>query len=197
MGINLFRVLMIYLKPVLPKTAQQVESFLNIPPLQWNDKNEPLLNHSIREFQPLITRIDPKQIEAMKMTAQQDIQLSTQATTTTETAKKEYISIDDFSKIDLRIAKVIEAEAVEGADKLLRLKVDLGNETRQIFSGIKSSYQPADLIGRQVVIVANLAPRKMRFGLSEGMIICGCDSESDKVFIVSPDDGSTPGMKVK
>jgi methionyl-tRNA synthetase len=198
LGINLFRVLMIYLKPVLPKTAQQVEAFLNIPPLQWSDKDTPLLDHSIREFQPLITRIDVKQIEAMKMAAQQDIEQSTQTTAQPVVPEKnEYISIDDFSKIDLRIANVLEAEAVEGADKLLRLKVDIGKETRQIFAGIKSSYQPEQLIGKQVVIVANLAPRKMRFGMSEGMVIVASGEDGGQLFIVSPEEGAMPGMKVK
>jgi len=206
MGVNLFRILMIYLKPVLPKTAEQVELFLNISPLKWDDKNAPLLNHTIREFQPLINRIDPKQIEAMKMAAQQDIEKSTTTTTdavttaaatpVNETAK-EYISIDDFNKVDLRIAKVLEADAVEGADKLLRLKVDLGTETRQIFAGIKSAYPPDQLIGRQVIIVANLAPRKMRFGLSEGMVIVASGEQGGNLYIVSPDEGAQPGMKVK
>ncbi|VVC76200.1 Methionine--tRNA ligase [Aquicella siphonis] len=202
MGINLFRILMIYLKPVLPQTAGQAESFLRVPPLQWQDKNKPLLDHPIHEFQPLIHRIDPKQIEAMKMAAKQDIEKSTaQASAPTvepvQTKEKEFISIDDFNKIDLRIAQVLEAESVEGADKLLRLKVDLGSETRQIFAGIKSSYQPEQLIGRQVVIVANLAPRKMRFGLSEGMVIVASGSEDGRLYIVSPENGAQPGMKVK
>lgn len=203
MGLNLFRVLMIYLKPVLPETAKQVESFLNIQPLQWRDKDHPLLNHTILEFQALINRIDPKQIEAMKMAAQQDIDKSTvtPAAATTEAVepaeeKNAFISIDDFSKIDLRIAKVIEAEAVEGADKLLRLKVDLGGETRQIFAGIKSAYQPEQLIGRHVVVVANLAPRKMRFGMSEGMVIAA-SGEGGDLFVVSPDEGAQPGARVK
>ena len=135
----------------------------------------------------------------MKMTAQQDIDQSTQATAAvvTEVAKNEYISIDDFSKIDLRIAKVLEAEIVEGSDKLLKLKVDLGNETRQIFSGIKSAYQPEQLIGKQVVVVANLAPRKMRFGVSEGMVIGASGEKDSEFFIVSPETGATLGMKVK
>lgn len=200
MGINLFRVLMIYLKPVLPKTAEQVQAFLNISPLKWNDKNQPLLSHTIREFQPLITRIDPKQIEAMKMAAQQDIEQSTTTTPVTTAVaaeKKEYISIEDFSKIDLRIGKVLEAEAVEGADKLLKLKVDIGNETRQIFAGIKASFQPEQLIGKHVVIVANLAPRKMRFGESQGMMIVASGEEGGQLFIVSPEDGAKPGMRVK
>ena len=197
MGINLFRVLMIYLKPVLPKTAEQVETFLNIAPLQWEDKNTPLLNHKIREFQPLINRIDPKQIEAMKM--------SEQATSTPAAAepaaqvaapKTEHISIDEFNKVDLRIAKIISAEAVEGADKLLRLQVDVGGETRQIFAGIKSAYQPERLIGKHVVIVANLAPRKMRFGISEGMVLAAGPG-GEELWVVSPDEGAAAGMKVK
>jgi methionyl-tRNA synthetase len=206
-GINFFRILMIYLKPILPGTAKQVETFLNIPPLQWQDKDEPLLDHQLNDFQPLINRIDPKQIEALKMAAQEDIDKSAQAseaapasTPAKETMKetvKEYISIDDFNKIDLRIANILEAESVEGADKLLRLKVDLGNETRQLFAGIKSAYQPDQLVGRQVVIVANLAPRKMRFGVSEGMVIVASGDEGGKLFIVSPDAGAEPGMKVK
>jgi methionyl-tRNA synthetase len=199
LGLNLFRVLMIYLKPVLPHTAHEVEKFLNIKPLIWNDKDHPLINHKINEFKPLLNRINPSQIEALKMAAQEDINQSTPVTTPVISAtpeEKSYISIDDFSKIDLRVAKVLEAEAVEGADKLLRLKVDLGNETRQIFSGIKSSYQPEQLLGRHVVIVANLAPRKMRFGISEGMILAA-SSDKDEIFIVELDDGAKAGMKVK
>lgn len=199
LGINLFRVLMIYLKPILPHTAQEVEKFLNIKPLCWDDKDEPLLNHSINEFKPLLNRINPKQIEALKMAAQEDINQSTPATAapvTAPVAEKSYISIDDFSKVDLRVAKILEAEAVEGADKLLKLKVDLGEETRQVFSGIKSSYQPDQLIGRHVVVVANLAPRKMRFGVSEGMILAA-SSDKDEIFIVELDDGAKAGMKVK
>ncbi len=194
-GINLFRILMIYLKPVLPEIAKQVESFMNIPPLQWQDKNNPLLNHLIHEFKPLIQRIDPKQIEAIKMAAQEDIAQSAPTTAPTEVAK-EYISIDDFNKVDLRIAKILEASAVEGADKLLCLKVELGDETRQIFAGIKSAYQPEQLVGRHVVVVANLAPRKMRFGLSEGMVLAAGAGGGD-IWLISPDDHAPSGAKVK
>ncbi len=200
MGINLFRVLMIYLKPVLPHTAKQVEALLNTSPLTWADKDQPLLNHHINEFQALMTRIDPKQIEGLKMAAKEDIEQSTQASTpaAVATPKNDYITIDDFSKVDLRIAKIIEAEAIPEADKLLKLKVDIGNnETRQIFAGIKSVYAPEALLGRQVVIVANLAPRKMRFGLSEGMIIAASGPDIEGLFVISPDTGATPGMKVK
>ena len=193
MGINLFRILMIYLKPVLPETAKHVEALLRIEPLQWHNKDKPLLNHQINEFKPLIQRIDPKQIEAMKMAAQEDIAQST--TNTTPTPAKEYISIDDFNKIDLRVAKVLEADHVEGADKLLRLKVDLGNETRQIFAGIKSAFQPEQLVGKNVVVVANLEPRKMRFGISEGMVIVA--NSGEQLYLVSPDENTPAGSKVK
>lgn len=203
MAINLFRILMVYLKPVLPRTAKEVEQFLNISPLSWEDRKVALLNHTINEYKPLLNRIDPKQIEEMKMSLQESEKKVADAAKpeapkakATETTQSEYISIDDFSKVDLRIATVLEADAVEGADKLLRLKVDVGNGARQIFAGIKSAYQPQDLIGRQVVIVANLAPRKMRFGLSEGMVIVA-GGDSGELLIVSPDQGAKPGMKVK
>lgn len=201
MGLNLFRTLMIYLKPVLPQTAKQVENFLNISPLQWDDKDKPLLNHTIREFQPLITRIDPKQIEAMKMSAKEEnekntapiIPLNKEATNTTE---KKQITIEELDKIDLRIAKILEAESVEGADKLLKLKVDVGGDIRQIFAGIKSAYQADELVGRHVVVVANLAPRKMRFGVSEGMVLAAGPGGKD-LWVISPDPGAEAGMKVK
>ena len=201
LGINLFRILMIYLKPVLPKTAKQVEDFLNISPLMWTDKNEPLLNHRINEFQALIHRIDPKQIEEMKMTIQQETESTAKASENTSTTSstetiKETISIDEFGKVDLRIAKIIEAEAVEAADKLLRLKVDIGGEVRQIFAGIKSAYTPEELIGRHVLVVANLAPRKMRFGTSEGMVLAAGPGGKE-LWLISPDPGAASGMKVK
>lgn len=197
MGLNLFRILMIYLKPVLPHTAIQVEHFLNIKPLVWEDKETPLLHHKINEFIPLITRIDPKHIEALNMASQEDINNTTAtASTDVAAAEKQYISIDDFSKVDLRVAKIIEADHVEGADKLLRLKVDLGEETRQIFAGIKSAYQPEQLVGKHVVVVANLAPRKMRFGLSEGMVLAASSGGGD-IWVITPDGDAKAGMKVK
>lgn len=196
-GINLFRVLMIYLKPILPETARKVEQFLNVPPLVWDDKNKPLLNHRINEFQPLSTRVEKKQLDEMKMAAMNDIEKSNQPTATeTITTEKQYISIEDFAKIDLRIAKILHAESVEGADKLLRLELDLGEEKRQVFAGIKSAYQPDQLIGRLTVIVANLQPRKMRFGLSEGMVLATGPGGKD-LWLISPDSGAEPGMKVK
>ncbi|MBA3661208.1 MAG: methionine--tRNA ligase [Gammaproteobacteria bacterium] len=201
MGINLFRILMIYLKPVLPEMAKSVEHLLNIPPLTFADKDKPLLNHRIQEFKTLIQRIDPKQLEEMKMNIRNETEASQNAGVELPAPVKdsttECISIDDFNKIDLRIATIIEASEVEGADKLLRLKVDVGDVQKQVFAGIKSSYQPEDLIGRQVILVANLAPRKMRFGLSEGMVIVAKDPVSQQLYLVSPDPGAKPGMSVK
>ena len=200
-AINLFRVLMIYLKPILPETARQAEIFLNVQPLSWQDKDKPLLNHTIAEYKPLIQRIDPKQIEAIKMAAQEDINQSSPAAATTPAQAEsvptnEFISIDDFNKVDLRVAEILEADHVEGADKLLRLKVALGNDTRQIFAGIKSAYDPAHLIGKHVLVVANLAPRKMRFGLSEGMVLAA-NAGGSELWLVSPDQGAPSGARVK
>lgn len=200
MGVNLFRLLMIYLKPVLPETAEKVEKFLNISPLEWSDKNKPLINHTINEFQPLAQRLDKKQVDALKAAAKEDIEKSTQPTTQKAENKSEattnFISIDDFAKIDLRIAKIVKAEHVDGAEKLLRLELDIGTETRQVFAGIKTAYQPEQLVGRLTVMVANLAPRQMRFGMSEGMVLAAGPGGKD-LWILSPDDGAQPGMKVK
>lgn len=192
MGINLFRLLMIYLKPVLPDTAAKVEAFLNIPPLLWKDKNQALLNHTISEFQPLAQRLDKTQLEEMKMAIQEDTQTPAVPAPAVE---NNYISIDDFSKIDLRVAKILEAKHVEGADKLLCLILDLGTEKRQVFAGIKSAYQPEDLIGKHTVMVANLAPRQMRFGLSEGMVLAAGDGKG--IWLIHPENGAEAGMKVK
>ncbi|MHB1947777.1 MAG: methionine--tRNA ligase [Gammaproteobacteria bacterium] len=196
LGLNLFRQLMIYLKPVLPQTAKKVEEFLTIPALVWNDKNQALLNHTVKEFQPLTQRLEKKQIEEMKMAAQEDIAKSTAVTTPAEPTKTNYITIEDFAKIDLRIAKIVVAEHVEGADKLLRLELDLGGEKRQVFAGIKSAYQPEQLIGRLTVVVANLEPRQMRFGVSAGMVLAAGPGGKD-LWILSPDNGAEAGMKVK
>ncbi len=197
MGIQLFRQLMIYLKPILPDTAKKVETFLNCPPLTWQDKNTPLLNHVIHEFQPLATRLEKTQMESLKQAAQTDAQ-PTHVTPIHTEEKKSYISIDDFAKIDLRVAKILHAEHVEGADKLLRLELDLGAEKRQVFAGIKSAYQPEQLIGKLTVVVANLEPRKMRFGLSEGMVLVASSTAGGKdLWLISPEQGAEPGMRVK
>lgn len=201
MGINLFRVLSIYLKAVLPQTAKNVETFLDIAPLTWNDRLKPLLSHTIKTFQPLTKRLDKKEIDAMKEAAQQDFSteakpLAIEQTASTIEPIKETISIDDFAKIDLRIAKILHAEHVEGAEKLLRLELDIGSEKRQIFAGIKSAFAPEDLIGKFTVVVANLAPRQMRFGESQGMMIVASGAGKD-LWLVSPAEGATPGMRVK
>jgi methionyl-tRNA synthetase len=202
MGINLFRVLAIYLKPILPQTAVSIEDFLNCEPLTWNDRLQPLLNHTVKPFQALTKRLEKKEIDAMKAAVQEDI--AKEAPAAPVTAKpvcalepiKETISIDDFAKIDLRIVKIVKAEHVEGAEKLLRLELDLGNETRQVFAGIKSAYQPEQLIGKLTVMVANLAPRQMRFGESQGMVLAAGPGGKD-LWILSPDMGAEAGMRVK
>lgn len=196
MALNLFRQLVIYLKPVLPHIAQQAEAFLNVKPLEWHDKDKPLLHHTLHTFTPLATRLDKKHIEAMIMEGKETTETKAPSTHTSHEPIKESISIDDFAKIDLRIAKIIHAEHVPEAEKLLRLEVDLGAEKKQIFAGIKSAYTPEQLIGRLTVVVANLAPRKMRFGTSEGMVLAAGPGGKD-IWILSPDQGAEPGMRVK
>ncbi len=222
-SLNLFRLLTLYLKPVLPKLAADVEAFLNIPPLAWKDAQTLLLGHEIRPYQHLMTRIDPKQVEAMIDANKQSLTPPSPASgggaggegahPVRHGEKQQHpthpspagggaggeglISIDDFAKVDLRIARIANAEHVEGADKLLRLTLDVGElGTRQVFAGIKSAYAPEKLVGRLTVMVANLAPRKMKFGLSEGMVLAASGSEPG-LFILSPDEGAQPGMKVK
>lgn len=203
MGINLFRVLMHYLKPVLPAMASEVEAFLNAS-LNWDSYQQPLLNHSINPFKALMQRVDPVKVQAMVDASKENLQAAAptptaapaKAATTDVEPIGETISIDDFAKLDLRIAKIVSAEHVEGADKLLRLQLDLGSETRQVFAGIKSAYQPEQLVGRLTVMVANLAPRKMKFGMSEGMVMAAGPGGSE-IFLLSPDDGATAGMRVK
>ncbi len=191
-GLNLFRLLMIYLKPVLPRTAENVESFLNIPPLQWDDAGQPLLNHRINRFKPLLTRVEDKQIEAMIEDTKAE---SKPSGALAKIPVADPINIDDFSRVDLRVARIVDASLVDGADKLLRLTLDLGGENRNIFAGIKSAYQPEDLKGRLTVVVANLAPRKMKFGTSEGMVLCAGSGDKE-LFLLSPDEGATPGMRI-
>jgi methionyl-tRNA synthetase len=207
-GIELFRLLIGYLKPILPGTTAAAEAFLNIAPLTWDTLSQPLLDHPINRFSPLMTRIEPQAIEAILTASRQDLQSTTPAPQ--PTSKKatpvdspltkdpiaDTIDINDFAKIDLRIARIAEARPVEGADKLVQLTLDLGGETRNVFAGIKSAYSPEDLQGRLTVMVANLAPRKMRFGTSEGMVLAAGPGGQD-LFILSPDSGAEPGMKVK
>lgn len=198
MGINLFRLLIAYLKPVLPRTAEQAEAFLNIAPLQWADLATPLLGHTIAAFKPLMTRVEQEKIDAIIEESKENMTATVapaQAATNIEPVAEE-IQFDDFAKIDLRIAKIVNAEHVEGADKLLKLTLDIGLDNRQVFAGIKSAYAPEDLIGKLTVMVANLAPRKMRFGLSEGMVLAAGPGGKD-LFILNPDAGALPGMRVK
>ena len=201
MGINLFRVLIAYLKPVLPQTASQAEAFLNIEPLTWAAIPTPILNHEINKFKPLMTRIEIDKIEAIQNDSKENL-VEAKPLKAAPTQNKaippiaEEITFDDFAKIDLRVARIINAEHVEGADKLLKLTLDIGLEQRQVFAGIKSAYAPENLIGKQTVMVANLAARKMRFGLSEGMVLAAGTGGED-LFILNPDEGALAGMKVK
>ena len=202
MALNLFRLLIIYLKPVLPVTAVKVEEFLNIDPLTWQDLNEPLLDHKIDKFKPLMTRVEKDHIDAMIEDSKENLEATTDDTNSNlsehllNNPVADEISIDDFFKVDLRVARIVKAEHVEGADKLLQLTLDIGGEQRNVFAGIKAAYDPSSLEGRLTVMVANLAPRKMRFGLSEGMVLAAGPGGSE-IFILSPDDGAEPGMRIK
>ena len=192
-GLNLFRALMIYLAPVLPDMAIKVSEFLNTAPPQWQDSAEPLLGSTINKFKPLMARVEPANVEKM-IEASRTMAAPQPEANNDNVSDDDFISIDDFLKIDLRIATIKLAEPVEGADKLLRITLDDGTGERTVLAGIKSAYEPADLTGKQVVIVANLKPRKMRFGTSEGMILAAGDKD---IFLISPDDGAEPGMKVR
>jgi methionyl-tRNA synthetase len=201
MGINLFRVLMTYLKPVLPRTAEQAEAFLNIEALNWSDAETPLLGQSINKFKPLMTRVEQDKIDAILAASKESMSTepkpaAAKADTSGIEPIADEIQFDDFAKIDLRVAKIVNAEHVDGADKLLKLTLDIGLAEKQVFAGIKSAYAPEDLIGKLTVMVANLAPRKMRFGLSEGMVLAAGPGGRD-LFILNPDDGAHPGMRVK
>ena len=207
-SLNIFRLLTLYLKPALPALAENVEEFLAIPPLKWADAESFLPNcHAMHPFSPLMVRVDQKQIAALieankenlKVTAPTPVPQNapSKAQGTASAADIAHISIDDFTKVDLRIARIQNAEHVEGADKLLKLTLDVGTlGTRQVFAGIKSAYDPATLIGKHTVVVANLAPRKMKFGLSEGMVLAA-SGDTPGIFLLSPDNGAQPGMKVK
>jgi methionyl-tRNA synthetase len=191
---------MIYLQPVLPGMAARVERFLQIPPLRWSDLDTPLLGHGIAEFKPLMQRVDMARITAMIEASRESDSAGAAAPAPpggplAAEPIAPTLTIEDFAKIDLRVARIVRAEAVAGADQLLRLELDLGGETRQVFAGIKSAYAPEDLPGRLTVMVANLAPRKMRFGVSEGMVLAAGDEEG--VYLLNPDSGAEPGMRVK
>ena len=221
-ALNAFRLLTLYLKPVLPHAARDAEQFLNIAPLRWTDSSTMLPSeHRINAYKHLITRVDTKQIGALLQASQESLQATAQphspqrhaqhqenvvAEQTTPSlqpspAKAEgvtgAITIDTFNQVELRVARIVSAEHVEGADKLLKLQLDLGGgQTRQVFAGIKSAYAPDQLNGRLTVVVANLQPRKMRFGESQGMVLAA-SGEGPGIFLLSPDSGAQPGMRVK
>ncbi|WP_028448029.1 methionine--tRNA ligase [Chitinimonas koreensis] len=193
--INLFRILTVYLKPVLPKLAADVEAFLAVAPLQWDDAQTLLLDHAIQPYQHLMTRIDPKQVEALVEANKQNAAAAAAPAGPKVEPLAPTINIDDFAKLDLRIAKIVDCKHVEGAEKLLQLTLDLGDHTRNVFSGIKSAYKPEDLVGKLTVMVANLAPRKMKFGLSEGMVLAA-SGEGPGLYLLEPHAGAQPGMRV-
>jgi methionyl-tRNA synthetase len=216
-GLELFRLLTVYLKPVLPTVAANVERFLNVQPLSWNDAAALLpTGHRINAYSHLMTRIDTKQIQALVDANKESLKPaveshspqrhaqhqenvvteSTQPAATAAAPASPTISIDEFMKVDLRVAKVVDAQHVEGAEKLVKLILDIGTEQRQVFAGIKAHYEPEQLKGRLVVMVANLAPRKMRFGESQGMVLAA-SNEGSGVFLLDLDSGAQPGMRVK
>lgn len=197
-GINLFRVLMAYLKPVMPLLAERAEAFL-AETLSWDGIEMPLVDHTVAPFKALFSRIEPAKIEAMIEASKEDLakeQAPKVSGPLADDPISETITYDDFAKIDLRVALIKKAEAVPEAEKLLKLQLDIGGETRQVFAGIKSAYNPEDLEGKLTVMVANLAPRKMRFGMSEGMVLAAGPGGKD-LWILEPQEGAQPGMRVK
>ena len=212
-GVNLFRVLMLYLAPVLPQMACKAAAFLQAPLARWDEIAVPLLGTPLAPYEPLAQRLDPKLVaelveaplapataagEAKGKTAVKPaapVSAAPVSAAPVPAAAPGTITLDDFSKLDLRVAEVVEASDVEGSDKLLKLTLDLGGTRRTVFSGIRGSYAAASLVGRKVVVVANLAPRKMRFGVSEGMVLCASGSD-DRVYLLSPDDGAAGGMAI-
>ena len=199
LGINMFRALIRFMKPVLPAMAEKAEVFLN-DQLDWTAPLQPLLAHKIEKFKPLMQRIETESVNAMVEASKEETAANAQAVAAPASGPlanepiADEIGFDDFIKVDLRVARIVSATHVEGADKLLQLTLDLGGETRNVFSGIKSSYQPEDLEGRLTVMVANLAPRKMRFGISEGMVLAAGDNKG--IYLLSPDSGAEPGQRV-
>ncbi|MBM7333462.1 MAG: methionine--tRNA ligase [Alcanivorax sp.] len=197
-ALNVFRLLVLYLKPVLPGLAERAEAFLNIPPLTWADSATLLLEHEINKFNPLLNRVDMAQIEAVLADSRETNPAPAAAAGDDKATEEEApIGIDDFLKVKLRAARVVQAQHVDGADKLLRLTLDVGElGQRNVFAGIKAKYAPEDLEGKMVVLVANLAPRKMKFGVSEGMVLAAGPGGED-IFLLSPDSGAQPGMEVR
>ncbi|MCP3688354.1 MAG: methionine--tRNA ligase [Gammaproteobacteria bacterium] len=199
-GINCFRQLVILLKPVLPQLAADAEAFLNVEPLYWHDLANNLLDHDINRFKPLMTRIDKVCIERMTEASQEaeaaEKKITSQSKISDIEPIAEEITYDDFAKLDFRIARIVEAKPVEKSNKLLQLTLDIGDETRNVFAGISEAYDPASLQGKLTVMVANLAPRKMRFGNSEGMVLAAGEGAAE-IFLLQADDGAKPGMRVR
>lgn len=202
LGINLFRVIVTYLAPVLPKVAEDAQAFLNLDSMEWNSIEQPLLGHTINKFKPLMQRVEEDKINAIIEETKEAL-----AAVAAQAAPKptgpladepiaDTIEFPDFAKVDLRVVRIAKAEHVKGADKLLQLTLDLGGETRNVFAGIKSAYKPEDLEGKLTVMVANLAPRKMKFGVSEGMVLAAGPGGED-LWILNPDEGAQPGMRIK
>ena len=205
-GINMFRAMMIWLQPVIPHTAAAATEFLNTELSQFDAVKTPLLSHKISKFKPLLRRVEPDQLDKLIEASKESLESTNAKSTGAETNDADHestraepiapmIEFPDFAKIDLRVVRITQAELVDGADKLLRLELDLGHETRQVFAGIRGHYDPADLKGRLTVMVANLAPRKMRFGVSEGMVLAASE-DNGAPYLLNPDSGAEPGMKV-
>ncbi|MBF0125652.1 MAG: methionine--tRNA ligase [Magnetococcales bacterium] len=199
-AINLFRILTLYLQPVLPLMAEKSREFLRLPPYSWPDRLEPLRNHTIGEFSHIMVRVDPKMAESLLHSLEFPTPPATQVAKTVSKSTEnagETIDIDSFSAVDLRVARITGAEPVTGADKLLRLTLDVGElGTRTVFAGIRSAYAPETLTGRLTVLVANLQPRKMRFGVSEGMVLAAGPGGRE-LFLLAPDNGAQPGMRIR
>jgi len=214
-GLQAFRILSVYLKPILPAVAARVEAFLGLgQPLGWDDHAAPLAEgHRINAYEHLMTRVERRQIDALVEANRESLQAAPSPQRHAQHQEKQVnqpapqpaapaadkpvlIGIEDFAKVDLRVARIVDAQHVEGAEKLLRLQLDLGGETRQVFAGIKSAYDPQTLKGRLTVMVANLQPRKMRFGESQGMVLAA-SGDGPGIFLLEPDEGAQPGMRVK
>jgi len=200
-GINLFRIMMIWLQPVIPHTASDASEFLDTPLDRFNAVDEPLLDHVINKFKPLLRRVEPEQLERLLEASRESLEAAADEhrdATPAETPADPVdpmIEFPEFARVDLRVARIARAELVDGADKLLRLELDLGGETRQVFAGIRGHYEPGELDGRLTIMVANLAPRKMRFGVSEGMVLAASQGDG-RPYLLSPDSGAEPGMRV-
>ncbi len=200
-AINLFYIIAAYLKPVVPEMVAKAEAFLNIDSMGWPDQWSPLTNHSINKFKPLLTRVDKDKLDALIQASKESLEKKPTSNINKKMPKvsakePDLIEFEDFAKVDLRVAKIEKAEHIDGAEKLLRLTLSLGDETRQVLAGIKSAYSPEQLEGRLTIMVANLKPRKMRFGVSEGMVLAAGPG-GDDIWLLAPDQGAKPGMPVK